>query len=82
MSQGGWRNKMAAELLPPLGITIVPSYNETVPLYYYHRDNGKGWECTHFCFPSAQQTWVFAVYRAFVRHFKGADLDPTAPFDQ
>lgn len=78
--QGGWRNQMAAEELQQVGVTIVPSYNETVPLYYYHRDNGKGWECTHFCFPSAQQTWVFALYRAFVERSTGHRLDPTARF--
>ena len=30
-------------------------FNETVPLWQFHRDNGDGHECTHFCFPSAPQ---------------------------
>lgn len=46
----------------------------------FPRDNGAGYECTHYCFPSAQQTWVFALYRAMALHFGGEVADPTAPF--
>ena len=37
------------------GIAISATYNETLPLWQYHRDNGAGHECTHFCVPSAPQ---------------------------
>lgn len=39
---------MAADALAGTGVSIVPSFNETVPLAGWHRDNGKGFECTHF----------------------------------
>lgn len=28
-----------------------------------HRDNGAGHECTHYCRPSAMQSWIAALYR-------------------
>lgn len=37
------------------GVPVVPIFNESVPLWEYHRDNGEGHECSHFCFPSATQ---------------------------
>ena len=46
------------------GIPIVHTWNETLPLWDYHRDNGAGLECTHFCFPSAPQLWVHALWQA------------------
>lgn len=98
--QGGWRNAFAEDLLVPVGIPIVRSFNESLPLYYYHRcantpnclssrdtpkhtpfrDNGAGYECTHYCFPSAQQTWVFALYRTLALQFGGGVAKPTTPF--
>ncbi len=44
-----------AQVLASKGIPVVPVFNETVPLWEFHRDNGEGHECTHFCFPSAPQ---------------------------
>ena len=45
------------------GIPVVHTWNETLPLWDYHRDNGAGLECTHFCFPSAPQLWVHALWQ-------------------
>ncbi len=44
------------------------------------RDNGAGYECTHYCFPSAQQTWVYALYRAMTLQYRGTVAPPTAAF--
>ncbi len=43
------------QVLASKGIPVVPVFDETVPLWQHHRDNGEGHECTHFCFPSAPQ---------------------------
>lgn len=29
-----------------------------MPLWEFHRDNGKGYECTHYCHPSGPQIWI------------------------
>lgn len=61
---GSWRNTEADPIIRKAGIPIVPSFNETLWMADMHRDNGQGHECTHFCHPSAPQTWVVALYRA------------------
>ena len=35
------------------GIPVVHTFNESVPLWRMHRDNGAGHECSHYCFPGA-----------------------------
>lgn len=48
---GGWRNSVASKILAEEGprVTVIQSYNETVPLWQYHRNNNwKGWECSHY----------------------------------
>lgn len=35
------------------GIPVVHTFNESVPLWKMHRDNGAGHECSHYCFPGA-----------------------------
>lgn len=37
LPQGGWRNAAAEDVLGPVGIPIVQSFNESLPLYYFHR---------------------------------------------
>ena len=37
------------------GVALSATWNETLPLWLYHRDNGAGYECTHYCAPSAPQ---------------------------
>ena len=37
------------------GIPVLDTWNQTTELYKFHRDNGHGYECSHFCFPSAPQ---------------------------
>ena len=46
-----------------LGIDVLPSFNETVPLWCHHRSNGRGHECMHACFPGIPQTWIATLAR-------------------
>lgn len=46
---------MADPVMRAAGIPIIQSFNESVPMWAAHRDNGQGHECTHYCFPSAPE---------------------------
>ncbi|EIE23050.1 hypothetical protein COCSUDRAFT_63432 [Coccomyxa subellipsoidea C-169] len=61
VAEGGWRNKIANDVMAKAGVPVVAAWNETLPLWDYHRDNGAGLECTHFCVPSAPQLWVYLL---------------------
>ncbi|KAL4450744.1 hypothetical protein ABPG77_001100 [Micractinium sp. CCAP 211/92] len=61
---GGWRNQAADSAMAAAGIPIIHSFNETLWMADMHRWNKDGLECTHFCHPSAPQTWVLALFRA------------------
>ncbi len=37
------------------GLAVLDTWNQTTELWQYHRDNGHGYECSHYCFPSAPQ---------------------------
>ena len=62
-ADGGWRNIAARPVMAAAGIPVLQTWNESVMLWNYHRDNGAGWECTHYCFPSAPQVWVYHLLR-------------------
>lgn len=66
--EGGWRNEAANKVMKEAGVAVSATYNETVPLWQYHRDNGAGYECTHFCSPSAPQVWVFGLIQTLRAH--------------
>lgn len=53
--QGGWRNRVCVPLMQAAAIPVIQSWNETVPMWEAHRDNGAGHECSHYCHPSAPQ---------------------------
>ena len=57
--EGGWRNNISRAVMAAAGIPVLQVWNESTALWNYHRDNGAGWECTHYCFPSAPQVWVY-----------------------
>ena len=50
------------DVMSKAGIPVVSTWNETLPLWDFHRDNGHGLECTHFCAPSAPQLWLYLLY--------------------
>ena len=59
VADGGWRNIIARSVMDKAHVPVLQIWNESMLLWNYHRDNGAGWECTHFCFPSAPQVWVY-----------------------
>ena len=54
--------QLTNEVMSKAGIPVVSTWNDTLPLWEFHRDNGHGLECTHFCHPSAPQLWVYRLY--------------------
>eukprot|EP00884_Botryococcus_braunii_P006385 jgi/Botrbrau1/15748/Bobra.4_1s0116.1 len=66
---GLWRNMVARNVMIRAGIPIIDTFNVTVPMWAFHRSNvGRGWECGHYCHPSAPQMWVYFTYTALQRH--------------
>jgi hypothetical protein len=63
--RGGWRNAAADSVMRRAGIPILPSYNESVWMHAFHRDNGAGLECTHFCHPSTPQVHACVYLSVF-----------------
>lgn len=59
---GGWRNSIANPIMQQHHVPIIHHWNASLPLWDFHRDNGKGLECTHYCLPSAPQVWVAALH--------------------
>lgn len=43
-------------------VPVIDTWNQSLPFWDHHRDNGDGLECTHYCFPSAPQLWVHALW--------------------
>lgn len=68
VSQGGWRNKVAQSVLGNIGLPMSLTWNETQPLYLFHRSNGAGYECTHYCMPSAPQVWIHGLVQTLRSH--------------
>lgn len=64
LRRGLWRNAAAGQVMAAAGIPVIQSFNESVPLWAAHRDNGAGWECTHPCHPSMSQASVAKFYLA------------------
>ena len=46
-----------------LGIPIIHTYNRTTILHQYHRNNGQGHECSHYCWP-VPGLWAHATLGA------------------
>lgn len=66
-TSGGQRNSVANPLMRHRKVPIIHSWNGSLPLWDFHRDNGKGLECTHYCLPSAPQVWVSALQDALLQ---------------
>lgn len=49
--------QQARRVMGEAGVALSATWNETLPLWLYHRDNGAGYECTHYCAPSAPQVY-------------------------
>ena len=55
---GGTRNHASTQMLTAVSVPVISVYNQTVPLWQYHRDG----ECTHYCFPSAPEIGVYGLF--------------------
>eukprot|EP00884_Botryococcus_braunii_P012833 jgi/Botrbrau1/21550/Bobra.174_2s0051.1 len=88
--EGGWRNKVATPIMESLGIPIMHTWNQSLPLWWtknhYNPKCGLDdyWcgDCTHACHPSMYQIWMYHLYDVLVhnqqrlaRHF--ATYKPT-----
>ncbi|KAK9868414.1 hypothetical protein WJX84_008112 [Apatococcus fuscideae] len=70
LTEGGWRNKLAAPVMDSLGIPVLATWNQSVPLWQWHHHYNPHWahqgygngECTHSCHPSVYQLWVYQLY--------------------
>lgn len=60
---GGTRNHASTQMLNAVSVPIISVYNQTVPLWQYHRDG----QCTHYCFPSAPEIGVYGLFAALER---------------
>ena len=57
--EGGWRNKILNPVVAGLGVPVMPTWNQTVPLWQYNHhynptcgDKYDCGDCTHTCHPS------------------------------
>ncbi|WIA13627.1 hypothetical protein OEZ85_007191 [Tetradesmus obliquus] len=67
--RGTWRNEAVQAILgKQYGMPVLPIYNSTVTAWEYHRNNLQGKECSHYCFPSAPQLWVWTLKKALDEH--------------
>ena len=57
---GGTRNHASTQMLQAVSVPVISVYNQTVPLWQYHRDG----ECTQYCFPSAPEIGVYGLFAA------------------
>ena len=60
---GGTRNHASSQMLNAVSVPIISVYNQTVPLWQYHRDG----QCTRYCFPSAPEIGVYGLFAALER---------------
>jgi hypothetical protein len=58
--KGNKRNLVTLPLIAELNIPVIHSYNVTAVLHDYHRDNGAGHECSHYCWP-VPGLWVYSL---------------------
>lgn len=61
--RGGWRNRIATPLMQRAGVTILPVWNDTIPLHAGHTAK----ECTHFCSHGAYNLWVWQLWQLLQR---------------
>lgn len=73
LTQGGWRNKMATLVMQHLGIPVIATWNQSVPMWEWHHHYNPHWryqgygngECTHSCHPSIYQVWIYQLWELF-----------------
>ncbi|KAI8466201.1 MAG: hypothetical protein J3K34DRAFT_524733 [Monoraphidium minutum] len=79
VARGTWRNAAARGALQHgAGMRLVEVYNLSVPFWDAHSHNSMGLECSHYCYPSVQHLWIYALYKALKD--AGIDGPPKALF--
>jgi hypothetical protein len=63
VAKGTWRNMDARRVLGEYGMPMLHIYNVTATAWDMHRRNLRGQECSHFCYPSIPQLWVYELYK-------------------
>ena len=72
LSEGGWYNIVAFDIMRQAGVHIFDTYKMTQPLWQYHMSQD---DCTHFCNPSAYELWMYLLHRELLL-LKEADYLP------
>ena len=67
MAKANMRNANSLPHAALLGIPVIHSYNRTSILHKFHRNNGEGHECSHYCWP-VPGLWAHATMMAFREH--------------
>ena len=67
---GGWRNQILSPVVAGLGVPVMQTWNQTVPLWQYNHhynptcgDRYDCGDCTHTCHPSMYQVGPPSVAR-------------------
>eukprot|EP00884_Botryococcus_braunii_P003717 jgi/Botrbrau1/13346/Bobra.0158s0002.1 len=74
--EGGWRNKVALPIIEALGIPIMHTWNQTLPLWWTKNhynpscelDDYTCGDCTHSCHPSIYQMWLYHLYEVLLQN--------------
>ncbi|KAK9825884.1 hypothetical protein WJX81_000941 [Elliptochloris bilobata] len=71
--QGGWRNKILSPVVAGLGVPVMETWNQTVPLWQYNHhynptcgDRYDCGDCTHTCHPSMYEMWLYHLYETLL----------------
>ncbi|CAK0758806.1 hypothetical protein CVIRNUC_002648 [Coccomyxa viridis] len=62
----GQQNRVVREVFAGTDIGMTSFWNATVEMWDFHRDisDGRGHECSHYCFGGVPQVWVYHAYKA------------------
>lgn len=67
------RNLVTLPVVSKLHIPIIHTYNVSAVLHDFHRDNGAGHECSHFCYP-VPGLWVHSLFKTLAASPPGMDI--------
>lgn len=72
----GTHNKVAREAFQGTDIAMTSFWNATVEMWDFHRDvvDGRGHECSHYCFGGVPQVWVYHTFKAILEAPWGSPL--------
>lgn len=77
-AQGGWRNKLARAYMRSLGVPTVETWDKNYLLWKYHKGFNPDLnvtDCTHYCHPSAPQSWVWDISLRLASYFGSGEAN-------